>query len=222
MAFTDTADTLRSRLHITPLSPAVLGVLLAAAAALAAGGLVLATALAPPALEIRPDANAADAPEAPVEGAAPECALAYVHVGGAVAAPGVYALPEGSRVEDAIAAAGGLAEGAASDGVNRARVIVDGEQVVIPTIEQATGLPPASGTASSGSGEAPAAAGRRVNLNAATAAELVTLNGIGEATAAKIIADREANGPFATVDDLMRVPGIGEKKLAALRDSLCV
>ena len=61
-----------------------------------------------------------------------------------------------------------------------------------------------------------------MNLNAATVAELVTLNGIGEATAAKIVADREANGPFATVDDLMRVPGIGEKKLAALRDAVCV
>ena len=214
MTFPDSADTLRSRLRITPPPPAVLGVLVIVTATLLAGGLVVATALAPPALEVRREADAADAPPAEEPVSAP--ALAYVHVGGAVAVPGVYAVPEGARVEDAIAAAGGLSDDAAPDGVNRARVIVDGEQVVVPTAGEAAVAPASPGGGTAGPG------GIRVNLNAATAAELVALNGIGEATAAKIIADREANGPFATVDDLMRVPGIGEKKLAALRDLLCV
>ena len=137
-----------------------------------------------------------------------------------MAAPGVYAVPEGSRVDDAVAAAGGLAADAAPDGVNRARVVVDGEQVVIPTLQDQEAAAPSASVPAAG---APAPSAKaRVNLNAATAAELVTLNGIGEATAAKIVTDREANGPFATVDDLMRVPGIGEKKLAALRDAVCV
>ena len=137
-----------------------------------------------------------------------------------MAAPGVYAVPEGSRVDDAVAAAGGLAADAAPDGVNRARVVVDGEQVVIPTVQDQEAAAPSASVPAAGA-SAPSSKAR-VNLNAATAAELVTLNGIGEATAAKIVADREANGPFATVDDLMRVPGIGEKKLAALRDAVCV
>ena len=214
MAFQDSADSLRSRLHLTALRPAALGVLLTAAAVLVGAIVVFAGALAPPAFEVRP------ASETPAAGTPEEPARIYVHVGGAVAAPGVYAVPEGSRVDDAVAAAGGLAADAAPDGVNRARVVVDGEQVVIPTLQDQEAAAPSASVPAAG---APAPSAKaRVNLNAATAAELVTLNGIGEATAAKIVADREANGPFATVDDLMRVPGIGEKKLAALRDAVCV
>lgn len=225
MAFQDSADSLRSRLHLTALRPAALGVLLTAAAVLVGAIVVFAGALAPPAFEVRPasEAPAAGTPEGGAGSSAPtpeEPARIYVHVGGAVAAPGVYAVPEGSRVDDAVAAAGGLAADAAPDGVNRARVVVDGEQVVIPTLQDQEAAAPSASVPAAGA-SAPSSKAR-VNLNAATAAELVTLNGIGEATAAKIVADREANGPFATVDDLMRVPGIGEKKLAALRDAVCV
>lgn len=222
MAFQDEAVGLRSRLHLEGARlPAAIGVLLAALAVTACALVAASGALAPAQLEVRRAADAPAAEEAPAnaEEEPPEPALAYVHVGGAVASPGVYAVLGGSRVDDALAAAGGLAADAAPDAVNRARVVSDGEQVVVPTVEEAAAAPAASpGAATPGAGGAAA----RVNLNTAGAAELTTLNGIGEATAAKIIADREANGPFATVDELTRVSGIGERKLAALRDAVCV
>lgn len=226
MAFPESAGTLRARLHLSAAHPAALGLLVVIAAILMGAAVALAGALAPPAFEVRAGDGAAMDQEARVPASEPEPAapsLVYVHVGGAVASPGVYAVEEGARVDDAVAAAGGLTADAAPDAVNRARVVADGEQVVIPTVQELEQAPlaPAEG-GGGGASASPAGGGGPVNLNRATAAELTTLSGIGEATAAKIIADREANGPFATVDDLMRVPGIGEKKLAALRDAVCV
>ncbi|MFR1640007.1 MAG: helix-hairpin-helix domain-containing protein [Eggerthellaceae bacterium] len=116
-------------------------------------------------------------------------------------------LKEGSRVQDAVEAAGGFAENAAPDALNLARVVADGEQVIVPTIEQQEAS--AAGAAAS---EASASSGGLVNINAATAAELDALPGIGPATAEKIVADREANGPFSAIEDIKRVSGIGEKK----------
>lgn len=156
-----------------------------------------------------------------------------VHVAGAVARPGVYELEEGARVQDAVSAAGGATENAACDAVNLARVLADGEQVRIPTQEEAaSGAAAASAAGQSGlggnaatsgaSGGVAAAAGGRVNINTATAAQLDELPGVGPATAAAIIAEREQGGPFATPEDLMRTSGIGEKKFAKLKDSICV
>ncbi len=164
----------------------------------------------PPASVSLPTPSPAEAP--------PLC----IHVDGAVEAPGVYYLDAGSRIVDAVEAAGGLKEGAATEAVNLAQVLEDGQQVLIPTPGDAAALPPAP--ASAGARAAGADAGRAVlvNINTATAEELVTLNGIGEATAEKIIADREANGPFPAIEDLKRVSGIGDKKFEALRDAICV
>ncbi|MGK9147240.1 ComEA family DNA-binding protein [Plantibacter flavus] len=136
----------------------------------------------------------------------------FVHVLGAVALPGLYRLPDGSRAFDAIAAAGGLLPEADQAGVNLARFVSDGEQLRVPmTGETPVGAVP--GQAPSGAvGASP------VNLNTASAAELVGLPRIGEALAARIVAWREANGPFATVDDLGAVEGIGAKTLDGLRD----
>ncbi len=109
------------------------------------------------------------------------------------------------------------------DALNLARVLVDGEQVDVPSkaeMEAAAGAAGSAAQAAAGAGGQ--AASGRVNINTADAAALQSLDGIGEATAAKIIADRQANGPFKTVDDLKRVAGIGDKKLAALRDAICV
>ena len=143
---------------------------------------------------------------------AEEAASLCVHVDGAVRAPGVYYLAAGSRIVDAVAAAGGLTETAYTAAVNLAQVLQDGEQVVIP--DEAEGG--AAGAATAGSAAAP------VNLNRATADELVALPGIGASTAAKIVADREANGPFRAIEDLKRVSGIGDKKFEALRELVCV
>ena len=154
------------------------------------------------------------------EAVAEEARTVVVHVGGAVADPGVRELAEGSRVQDAVDASGGFAEGAAPDALNLARVLTDGEQVVVPTLEEAAG---AQGADAAGAGASSgSAAGGRVNINRATAAELDTLPGVGPSTAEKIVADREANGPFATTEDLKRVSGIGDKKYEELADLVCV
>ncbi|MFR8010112.1 MAG: helix-hairpin-helix domain-containing protein, partial [Gordonibacter urolithinfaciens] len=150
-----------------------------------------------------------------------------VHVGGAVAAPGVYDLAEGARVLNAVEAAGGFAEGAARDALNLARTVSDGEQVVVPSEADIAAQEAASagvGGASAGAGaSAPAgSASGKVNINTASATQLDTLPGVGASTAEKIVADREANGPFKTVEDLKRVSGIGDKKFAALADAICV
>ncbi len=133
-----------------------------------------------------------------------------VHVGGAVVRPGVYELKEGTRVLGAVEAAGGFIEGAATDSLNLARTLNDGEQVLILSLGEIAASPAAS------SGGSSAQAARKVNINTAGTGDLATLPGIGESTAKKIVADRESNGPFRTVEELTRVSGIGEKKLADL------
>jgi len=150
-----------------------------------------------------------------------EAAQVVVHVAGAVDRPGVYSLPPGSRVTDAVAAAGGPATDAAVHVLNLARLLADGEQVYVPTQEEAaagvTGPPSAGGTAAGGG-----SAGGLININTATAVELEELPGVGPATAAKIVDDRETNGPFTTPEDLMRVPGIGPKTFEAMKDLVTV
>jgi competence protein ComEA len=141
-----------------------------------------------------------------------------VHVAGAVMRPGVFALAAGSRVTDAITAAGGGLGNAALDSLNLARILSDGEQVYVPSLEDiASGAQPP--TASGGSGaNSGGAVGGLIDINRATASELENLPGVGPATAQKIIDDREKNGPFSTPEDLMRVPGIGAKKFEAMKD----
>lgn len=133
-----------------------------------------------------------------------------VHVLGAVRQPGYYELAVGARVLDAIAAAGGLSDTADPAGVNLARFVSDGEQVRVPAMgEQVTTTP---GVGSDG----------RVNLNTADADTLSTLPRVGPATAARIIAWREANGGFSTVADLRQVTGIGERTFAQLEPLVTV
>ncbi len=133
----------------------------------------------------------------------------YVHVSGEVAAPGLYILDGDARVVDAIAAAEGFSELADQDAVNLARPLGDGEQLLVPK----------EGAASEGS--APVGDGR-INLNTADASALDSLPRIGEAMAARIIDWRESNGGFTSVEDLLAVPGIGDKMLDALRDLVTV
>jgi competence protein ComEA len=144
-------------------------------------------------------------------------ATIYVHVLGAVTQPGLYLVPEGSRVVDAVSAAGGFAPEADRGAVNLARPVADGEQLVVPLIGEA---PPVvvPGAAAPGG---PAGDGR-VNLNTADAAALDTLPRIGPALAERILRWREDNGRFTSVDDLLAVPGIGEKMLESLRDLVTV
>ncbi len=145
------------------------------------------------------------ATEAPVE------AVIYVHILGQVVRPGLYELPDGSRAVDAVAAAGGFTPQADAAGLNLARFVSDGEQIVVPAIGEVT------------PGAAPGVAGDgRVNLNTADAATLDTLPGVGPATAANILAWREEHGRFESVDDLLDVGVIGTAKLDAIRDLVTV
>ncbi len=131
-----------------------------------------------------------------------------VHVAGAVAAPGVQRLPAGSRVIDAVDAAGGLLPDADAGQVNLAAELADGTQVYVPAVGE---VAPVTGTGGAGpSGP--------IDLNIADATVLESLPGIGPATAAAILDHRERNGPFVSVDGLLEVRGIGEAKLAQLRD----
>ncbi|KJC63436.1 competence protein ComEA [Agreia bicolorata] len=146
-----------------------------------------------------------------------EAPAIYVHVLGSVARPGLYELREGARVVDAIAAAGGYTDVADPAQLNLARVVTDGEQVYAPAVGE---LPPMS--ASGGAAAPGESASGAVNLNTADSATLETLPRIGPETAKKIIAYRDEHGPFTSIDQLLEVPGIGQKTLDGLRDAASV
>lgn len=142
-------------------------------------------------------------------------ALVVVHVAGAVRSPGVFTLPNGARLHEAIDAAGGGADQADLDRLNLAEVLVDGHRVYVPQIGVEPPVPVISPTGAN-------VVSGPVDLNRADATLLQTLPGIGPATAAAIVEDRASNGPFASIEELERVPGIGPAKLAALRDLVTV
>ena len=134
-----------------------------------------------------------------------------IHVAGAVREPGVYRLPAGSRVTDAVERAGGAAPGASVDAINLAARLADGQQVVVPER-----VPQGSTAATSAD---PAADGP-ISLGSADQADLETIEGIGPVTAADILAYRDEHGGIASVDELDEVPGIGPATLDSLRDRL--
>ena len=131
-----------------------------------------------------------------------------VDVAGAVQRPGLYRLPSGSRIADAVARAGGMSRQAAAASVNLAAPLADGEQVLVPTLRTGTAASAAGGAAS------PSAP---IDLNSATVEQLDTLPGVGPVTAQKIVDYRTEHGPFTSVDDLDAIPGIGPARIENLR-----
>lgn len=146
-----------------------------------------------------------------------ESAFVIVHVAGAVIAPGVYQLPTGSRVIDAVHIAGGFAADANADGVNLAALVADSERIYVPAVGEV--LAP---IVTVDDGSADSAEVWPINVNVADAQRLEDLPGVGPATAAAIIAHREQHGPFASVDQLAQVRGIGPAKLDAIRGLVTV
>jgi competence protein ComEA len=135
--------------------------------------------------------------------------MLVVHVAGAVNRPGLYEVADGSRIDDAIAEAGGARPKAALELVNLAAPVADGQQVLVPL----RGEPGAA----AGESNAPAAPGGKVSLNSATVEQLDALPGIGPVTAQQIIDFRTANGGFGSIEELDAVPGIGPARLEQLR-----
>ena len=155
-----------------------------------------------------------------------------VDVDGAVAHPGLYKLPPDSRVQAALAAAGGLSPQADAHRINRAAKLHDGQKLYV--LSQGESTPPLAASSGQGcegqactsaegglSGSDPEGQGL-VNINTANATQLTQLPGVGPAIAQKIIDYRTANGPFTSVDDLTKVPGIGAAKLAQIKSHACV
>ena len=152
---------------------------------------------------------------------APGGGIAVVQVAGEVHRPGVYRLRADRRVDDAVRQAGGATARADLGGVNLAAKVNDGQQVIVPAAGAAGATAPAGATGATATG-GPATPGRPLNLNTATAEQLDQLDGVGPATAQKIVAYRQAHGGFRSVSELDQVPGIGEKKLATLKDRVRV
>jgi competence protein ComEA len=158
----------------------------------------------------RPDARAAPPPAASIEVRPSGGGRVVVDVAGEVERPGVYRLAAGARVEHALERAGGATRRADLSQINRAAKLEDGRQILVP----ARARPGEAAVAATG----PDAAGAPINLNTATLEQLDTLDGVGPATAQKILDFREERGGFGSVEELDQIPGIGEKRLASLRE----
>lgn len=181
---------------------ATAGIGLAFVIALIAVGVFLFRPVAPELTVIAPEENTVDV-DTPLE-PAPSVTTVLVHVVGAVGKPGVVEVPADSRVIDAISEAGGASEDASLEGVNLARVVFDGEQIIVPRVGEESTVSETEKV-------------DLISISRANSEELQTLPRVGPATAERIIAWREAHGPFQSVEDLLAVSGIGPATLEGFR-----
>lgn len=161
------------------------------------------------------------------DGTVTENTVIYVDVTGSVKAPGVYTLPAGSRVFEAIALAGGAREDASLENLNQAGILQDGQQIRVYTEEEAAqmaqqGSLPSLPGAETAAGQEEGQEASKVNINTAGKDELMTLTGIGETRAEAILAYRQETGGFQAPEDLMQVEGIKEKTFEKLKDQITV
>lgn len=152
----------------------------------------------------------------------------FIYVCGQVKAPGVYEFSKGSRVADALFAAGGMTEQAAKEYLNQAAPLEDGQKVYVPSEEEIEeslqqGMEPDGSVAGSErAGTSETGNGGRVNLNTAGKAELMTLSGIGESRAEAILAYRQEHGKFKSIEDIKKIEGIKEGIFSRIKDRLTV
>ena len=165
-----------------------------------------------------------------------EISTLFVHICGEVMRPGVYELPEGSRVYEAVEEAGGFTQDAAADYVNLAYILEDGWKIEIPSWENletdgegkgngiSSGISADAGWTGNGTGDfgGDASGDGLVDINTATKQELITLPGVGESRAESIISYREKNGGFSRIEDIMKVEGIEDGMFAKMKDKICV
>lgn len=220
-------------------NPALLAALLVAAVAIAAvcaigiwqatGDGVLIEQGAAPAPEtdgVQGDGSDADGSEADGADAVDDEDVAatpsslVIDVDGAVSNPGVYELDADARVNDAIQVAGGLTSEADAAAINRAALLTDGQKVYVPHVGEEVETTAGAATPASPGGASSDAS--PVNINTASVDDLDTLPGIGPSTAQAIVDERAQNGAFASIEDIMRVSGIGEKKFEKLKGLICV
>ena len=232
MSFQEYSESLRSKLGLGSVNAKlVVGLAAFAVAALAFSAYTLFTTGAAysesaDVIEVASAEGATDGPSAAgsEEPISPGKEI-YVHVAGCVKNAGVYRVADGSRIDDAVKAAGGFSKSADETAVNLAEVVTDGQQVIVPKKSKgatSSSMQQPSSPGQSATSESPGATGGLVNINTATSEQLQSLSGIGEAKAKKIIDYREQSGPFSSVDDLTNVSGIGEKTLESIRSSICV
>lgn len=150
---------------------------------------------------------------------APTAAPLWVQIDGAVSAPGLYRFDPGSRVADALKAAGGLAPSAAANRVNQAALLKDGDQIVVPEVGEELPVNQASEIAPAPLRFQP---GQKIDLNTATLEELMQLPGIGETKAERVITYREAHSGFRSIDEIQEVEGIGPETFERLKDFLTI
>ena len=209
---------LADRLGVSPVT-VVLGVLAVAAAAVG-GWWALRPPSGPDPAEILPMAGSVEIP-VPAPLSVPDAGRIVVDVVGAVARPGLHELPAASRIADAVAAAGGLTPEADRMRLNLAEPLSDGSRLWVPAVGEGAGpevvLPTAGASDAGRAGAAGGRAGAPLNVNTAEAAALEALPGIGPALAAAIVEHRRRAGPFATIDELVDVSGIGPAKLEQIR-----
>lgn len=151
----------------------------------------------------------------------------YVDIGGAVKEPMLAELPSGSRVEDAIIAAGGLTDTADISSINRAEFLEDGVKIFIPEIaeesdDSSSAVPGVTTSGSSSDSSLTGSASGKININTADSTQLQEITGIGPATAQKIIDYRTSNGRFKSIEDIKNVSGIGDKTFEKMKDQITV
>ena len=216
-------ETMRGRVALGPSQLALVAVLVAVGLALTTWWVVrgdprqvAAPVTAQPVPELAtPAPGSVPAPAAPGSATDAPGEQVTVDVAGKVRRPGIVVLDAGSRVVDALEAAGGARPGVDLTGLNLARVLVDGEQVLV-------GLPAPVAAGAGVAGSSPPTAGALVNLNTATAVELESLPEVGPVTAAAILAWREEHGGFTAVEELLEVDGIGDATLATIAPHVTV